>query len=592
VGTPANGSTVINSDGSITYTPKADFNGIDTFTYTVTVTNADGTKTTETATVTVTVTPVNDAKDDTANTTEETPVTISVLGNDGFSGTNHAVTGISVPTNGSAVINADGTITYTPNADFNGTDTFTYTVTVTNADGTKTTETPTVTVTVSPVNDVPVGKDIFITTLEDTPVSDKISVTDVDGDVLVYNKKTDPTHGTVVVNIDGTYTYTPNKDYIGNDSFSVIVTDGNGGTIVIVVNISVTPVNDPPVAVDDSYTTLEDKALTGNVLSNDNDSENNPIILVKYSVNGVTKTPGTFTNITNIGTIAIVADGSFTFTPVRDYSGTLPPISYVVSDGVLTDTANVKITVLPLPEVYKSSGKPILNSDGTFRWTYTIKLVNDTNQDLDSIQVDDNLDDVFKTKGCSYQVTKIVASGGLIANGLFNGSNNTKTLQDGGTLKINRTDSIEIEVRVNTEGQTDSIEVFNQALYEETLYNQSVSILSDDISIPGIQDPTRTVIPEVSLFIPDAFSPNEDTINDKFVIIHPSQSKIEFEVYNRWDNKVFASNDYKNDWDGRGTGSFLGRELPNGTYYCVYKVINTVTGALMTKGVKYITLRR
>jgi gliding motility-associated-like protein len=134
--------------------------------------------------------------------------------------------------------------------------------------------------------------------------------------------------------------------------------------------------------------------------------------------------------------------------------------------------------------------------------------------------------------------------------------------------------------------------VYNQALYEEILYNQNVSILSDDISIPGTQDPTKTVIPETSLFIPDAFSPNEDGINDKFVIVHPTQMKIEFEVFNRWDNKVFSSKDYQNDWDGKGTSNFLGRELPNGTYYCVYKAINTISGEVVTKGVKYITLRR
>jgi len=592
VSTPANGSVVINADGTVTYTPNADFNGTDTFTYTVTVTNPDGTKTTETGTVTVTVTSVTDIKDDSATTLEDTSVTISVLSNDGFSGTNHAVTGVSAPANGSVVINADGTIIYTPNPDFNGIDTFTYTVTVTNQDGTKTTETGTVTVTVTPVNDAPVGNDISITTPENTPISGTVKATDVDGNILIFNKATDSTHGTVVVNSDGTYTYTPDTNYIGLDSFSVTANDGNGGVITITVTITVTPVNQPPVAVDDVYTTLEDRPLIGNVLSNDNDPENNPLTLVKYSINGVTKSPGTYSNIPNIGTIAIVSDGSFTFTPVTDYAGTLPPIAYVVSDGVLTDTANVKITVLPLPEVYKSSGKPVMSSDGTFRWTYTIKLVNDTNQDLDSIQVEDNLDDVFKSKGCTYEVTKVIASGGLIANGLFNGSSVTKTLLEGGTLKINDTDSIEIEVKVNTQGQTDSIVVYNQALYEEILYNQNVSILSDDISIPGTQDPTKTVIPETSLFIPDAFSPNEDGINDKFVIVHPTQMKIEFEVFNRWDNKVFSSKDYQNDWDGKGTSNFLGRELPNGTYYCVYKAINTISGEVVTKGVKYITLRR
>ncbi|MDR3651387.1 MAG: Ig-like domain-containing protein, partial [Paludibacter sp.] len=592
VSTPANGSVVINPDGTVTYTPAPDFNGTDTFTYTVTVTNPDGTKTTETATVTVNVTPVPDVKDDTVTTPEDTSVTISVLANDTFKGTNHALTGVTQPANGSVVINPDGTVTYKPNLNFNGTDTFTYTVTVTNPDGTKTTETATVTVNVTPVNDPPVGNDVHITTPEDTPFSGKITATDVDGDILTYKKGTDPTNGTVVVNPDGTYIYTPNLNYNGNDIFTVTVDDGNGGVITITVYVTVTPVNDAPVAIDDVYTTLEDKSLSGNTLTNDTDADGDKLTLINFTVNGVTNLAGTNANLPNVGNIEINSDGTFIFTPAANYYGTVPTITYTVSDGSLTDTANVLITVLPLPEVYKSSSKPMMNNDGTFKWIYTIKLVNDTNHDIDSIQVEDNLDDVFKSKGCTYTVTSITASGKLVGNGLYNGSSYIGTLIDGGKLKANETDSIMIEVKVDTQGQTDSISVYNQADFTGIIYAAKVSILSDDVSIIGTQNPTKTVIPEANLFIPDAFSPNGDGFNDKFVIIHPAQMKIEFEVFNRWDNKVYSNKNYQNDWDGKGTNNFLGQDLPNGTYYCTYKAINSKNGTIIAQGVKYITLRR
>lgn len=149
VSDPDNGSTSINADGTIAYTPDENFGGEDTFTYTV----SDGNNT-ATATVTVTVTSTNDppeGTDDTAETQEDTATTIAVLDND-FDPEADAlsVTEVSNPADGTATINADGTITYTPDENFNGEDSFTYTL----SDGTVT-STATVTVTVIAVNDPP-----------------------------------------------------------------------------------------------------------------------------------------------------------------------------------------------------------------------------------------------------------------------------------------------------------------------------------------------------------------------------------------------------------------------------------------------------
>ncbi len=138
----------INADGTITYTPNADFNGTDSYTYTVTTVAGD----TETATVTVTVSPVVDIANDTAVTDEDTPVTTTVLGNDSFEGT-PVVTAVTQGAHGSVAINPDSTITYTPNANFHGTDSYSYTVTSGGL-----TETATVTVTVGSVNDPPVAQ--------------------------------------------------------------------------------------------------------------------------------------------------------------------------------------------------------------------------------------------------------------------------------------------------------------------------------------------------------------------------------------------------------------------------------------------------
>ena len=164
---PANGTVTVNLDGTLNYTPDANFNGTDTITYTVT----DGSLS-DTATVTVTVTAVNDApvgNNDVAATNEDTTVSnINVLGNDtDVDGDTLSVAGgASAPAaaNGTVTVNLDGTLNYTPDANFNGTDIITYTVT----DGSLS-DTATVTVTVTAVNDAPVGNNDVAATNQKTP---------------------------------------------------------------------------------------------------------------------------------------------------------------------------------------------------------------------------------------------------------------------------------------------------------------------------------------------------------------------------------------------------------------------------------------
>lgn len=136
------GRLVFREDGSYTFTPKPDWHGrVPPVTYTI----SDGEGGTATAVLRITVTPVPDIVPDTSTTERDTPVRIPVLDNDDFEGRNPRVTGTTPPANGTVTINPDGSITYTPNPGFTGTDTFTYTVTSGGV-----TETTTVTVQVLP----------------------------------------------------------------------------------------------------------------------------------------------------------------------------------------------------------------------------------------------------------------------------------------------------------------------------------------------------------------------------------------------------------------------------------------------------------
>ncbi|MFP2996300.1 Calx-beta domain-containing protein [Spongiivirga sp. MCCC 1A20706] len=338
--TPANGTVTINGDNTVTYTPDADFNGTDSFDYEVTVTNADATTTTETATVTITVNPVADAIDDTATTPEDTAVNIDVLANDTFTSTNIAVTATTTPANGTVTINADNTVTYTPNADFNGTDTFDYTVTVTNGDGSTSTETATVTVDVTPVDD---AIDDNATTDEDTPVTIDVLANDTFTNTnIAVTSTTSPANGTATINPDNTITYTPGPDFSGTDTFTYEVTvtnaDGSQTTETAVVTITVNPIPD---AIDDTASTDEDTTATIDVLANDT------FINTNIAVTNVT-TP-------TYGVVTINADNTITYVPEADFVGTDTfdyEVTITFADGSTeTDTATVTITVNPIQDV-------------------------------------------------------------------------------------------------------------------------------------------------------------------------------------------------------------------------------------------------
>src|SRR5690606_16245345 len=146
-----------------------------------------------------------------------------------------------------------------PNANYNGNDSFIVTV----SDGKGGVATSTLTIGITPVNDVPVAANLSLITDEDKAVNGQIIATDVDGDTLGYSVSTNPTNGTVTLNTaTGAFVYTPNANYHGSDSFVVTVSDGKGGVATSTVTIGITPVNDAPVALEDSASVKQGATLT------------------------------------------------------------------------------------------------------------------------------------------------------------------------------------------------------------------------------------------------------------------------------------------------------------------------------------------
>src|SRR5205823_274949 len=244
--------------------PVLYFNGTDTFTYKA----SDGQAQSGVATVTITVTPVNDApvaaNDDSYTTPEDTQLTVSapgVLANDrdvdGDALSSILVTG---PIHGTLTLNSDGSFTYTPAPNFNGVDSFTYKAT----DGQAQSGIATATITVTPVNDTPVAaNDDSYTTPEDTQLTVSApgvlsNDSDVDGDPLSTILVTGPSHGTLTLHTVPTRRSTDLPNFNGVDSFTYKATDGQAQSGIATATITVTPVNDAPVAAnDDSYTTPE-----------------------------------------------------------------------------------------------------------------------------------------------------------------------------------------------------------------------------------------------------------------------------------------------------------------------------------------------
>ncbi|MDB5351780.1 MAG: putative rane protein [Planctomycetota bacterium] len=339
---PAHGTVTLNANGSLTYTPTAGFNGTDTFTYQA----SDGKTLSNVATVTISIGPgVNRppaAVNDSYTTPEDTPLTVpapGVLGNDTDPEGNPLVSVIvAPPTHGTVTLNFDGSLTYTPAANYNGPDSFTYQA----SDGTSLSNVATVSIAVSPVNDAPIARDDAYTTPQGVALTVPaagvlVNDTDVDGDTLTSVIVAGPSHGTVTLNPNGSFTYTPAASYNGADSFTYQASDGKAPSNIATVRIGVTPVNQAPAAVDDTYTTPGGITLTVNgpgVLINDTDANGD-------TLTSVLVTPPTH------GTVTLNPNGSFTYTPGPGYTG--PDLfTYRANDGkALSDPATVRINVQP-----------------------------------------------------------------------------------------------------------------------------------------------------------------------------------------------------------------------------------------------------
>ncbi|MFM2647719.1 tandem-95 repeat protein [Vibrio diabolicus] len=327
-----------NGNGTYTFAPNENFNGDVNFSFDV----SDGTDTVS-ANIDVSVTPVDDApvsgnlaysvdEDGSIRLSQEQLLSqASDVEGDTLTASN-----LSVDGNATVTQNDDGSFTITPDADFNGDIDISFDI----SDGTNTVQ-ATADLTVNPINDLPVPQDQQFSVEEDgtlqfTDADLLAGATDIEGDDLsVTGINYEGTDGVLTDNGDGTYSFAPNENFNGDVNFSFDVSDGTD-TVSANVDVSVTPVNDPPVAGSTSYTVHEDNSITisdAQLLANSSDLEGDVSIdSVSYSGSD--------------GVLQINGDGTYTFSPNENFSGEVSLDVVVVDEEGATDSTTAGITVL------------------------------------------------------------------------------------------------------------------------------------------------------------------------------------------------------------------------------------------------------
>jgi gliding motility-associated-like protein len=313
---------------NIIYTPAANYNGTDFFTFIVN----DGTVNSTASSVFITITPVDDppvAVDQNVTVVEDTPTPIILTGTDADG--NPLTYTVLVPPSNGTLTGSGPNLTYVPDTNYHGSDTFTFKVN----DGISDSNTGTVSVSVNSNNDAPVANSQSIATNEDVAAPVTLTGSDVDGDALIFSIVTQPGHG-ALTGSGANLTYTPALNFFGSDSFTFKNNDGTTDSNTATVSITVAPLNDAPVANNQTVPVVEDSSSNSITLTG-GDVDGNALIFILLS-----QPPhGTLT-----GTAPILS-----YTPTANYSGT-DFLTFKVNDGILdSPIGTITINVSPLNDI-------------------------------------------------------------------------------------------------------------------------------------------------------------------------------------------------------------------------------------------------
>ncbi len=637
-GQGAHGKTTVDATGKVTYTPEGTFAGTDTYTYVLTT--ADGVAS-DPITVTINIKPVG--VNDATVTPINTPVTTTVLSNDGPSGTGATVT----PTNGAhgtTTVDATGKVTYKPDNNYIGKDTYTYTITKNGV----TSDPITVDVTIKPVgvNDedsTPVNKGVIT----------QVKSNDGPSGIGTTVKAGLPQHGVVAVLPDGTIQYNPVGDYVGKDSYTYTLTTPDGvesdpirvditiysASIVLtkvanntgskagdVINYtlrvsntgttaltnvkvsdpgadagSITPANIATLAAGTTTTVTARHTLTQADV--DNRSYSNQASVTGTDAEGGKQitddksddpiTPGTddptVVTITPVGKISLQKTGTVTANYIT-YSFTITNTGDAVLRNItLTDSKlGLNNSTVDVPTGGLAPGQSIRVPDYKYTLTQEDREAGSVKNSA-SVKATDPVGNIIPGEA---SVDIQVPGPPTANNDAAQTQRNTPVVIDlakndnGGATGL---DPASIEIL--TPPQHGKVEVgANGAItytpddgYTGTdQFTYRIKDLNGYYSNPAKVD--VNINADAPFKIPTLFTPNGDGINDVFEIRGLDQAgNNTLSIVNRWGNEVYHATNYQNNWTGQG--------LNEGTYYYILQVRNSETGNWQTyKG--YITLMR
>jgi len=330
------GSVELLADNLVRYTPAAGFSGTDSFSYRFTgiATDTVGIL----GTIFVIVDPQTNrvvAEDDNAATQEDQQTTVDVLANDQKSNPSATLSILTASAQqGSVLIAPDKRLTYRPPANFHGPDVVTYIV----GDGSLGADMATVTMTVNPVNDAPAAQPDTATTAEEQPLvlTPLQNDSDIDGDGLTITSVEQSKLGSAVIEEGKRIRYTPALNRTGADRLVYRISDSQGGTATSLIDIEISPVNDPPVAADDRALMDEDTTIVVPVLANDGDVDGDALTIASFGQ-------------AQHGFVSM-GEGGLGYHPLPDYNGQ-DTFTYTISDGILTASASVTVQIRATAEI-------------------------------------------------------------------------------------------------------------------------------------------------------------------------------------------------------------------------------------------------
>ena len=394
-----------------------------------------------------------------AITNEDSSVKIKLLNSDDQTSVYSSIISLGNPVNGSVNQDSDGNIIYTPNTNYNGSDSFV----ISYLDNLGATQSKNITLNILPTNDAPTASDLSLALNEDESLEiDALkSSNDIDGDTtLSISYAANPNYGSVSI-ANGEIIYTPNSNFNGTDSFQYSITDNKGGTDTKTISLTILPVNDAPISIDDSATTNEDQAILIDITNNDSDIETG---FIASSIINITEGPAH-------GSVTIQSDGKIYYNPDLDYDGS-DSFKYTITDsgGLVSNVSTVAITVNDVND----APKVITGSHLSF------------NEDTSALI---NISDYFyDPENDTLEITAISAESGTAAivgnqisylgNSNFNGIDRINvTLKDANGALSNFTVNATVNAINDAPiAQNDSFTVFDHTLTRLTALNNDTDI--------------------------------------------------------------------------------------------------------------------